>query len=191
MIIRNGKKLGFQKDYDKWIKLPKRVTNKKLPKQDIKLPIQASKVTQTGKKKLPKQVNTKETKETTTKETIQKKGDIFVKTWKDFKIMRKTIKKPMTDKAEELLLINLDKLSSDEKEQVAILNQSILNCWQGVYALKDKPQDDESQSKWEKKEVPRLTPEQIKENLAQNKAIMDKLKGKFNMPETKKGIIDV
>ncbi|GAH98406.1 unnamed protein product, partial [marine sediment metagenome] len=45
---------------------------KKLPIQDKKLPKQVSKVTQIGIKKLPKQVYTKEKKETYTKETIQK-----------------------------------------------------------------------------------------------------------------------
>ena len=91
----------------------------------------------------------------------EKRGDIFVKTLKDFKEMRIKIKKPMTEKAEELLLINLNKLSKNEGEQVAILNQSILNCWQGVYALKDKPQDDEYQPKHIMKREPKLSPEQV------------------------------
>jgi len=191
LIIKNGKKISFQKDYEKWKKLPIQASIKKLPKQDIKLPEQASEVTQMGKKKLPKQVYTKETKRNYTKETIQKKGDIFLKAWKDFKEMRKKIKKPMTDRAEEMLLTSLNKLSENNQEQVAILNQSIFHCWQGVYALKDKPADDEAQPKHIMKREPKLTPEQVKENLAKNEAIMDQLKGKFNMPETKKGIIDV
>jgi len=37
------------------------------------------------------------------------------------------------------------------------------------------------------KHEPKLTPEQVARNLAKNKAIMDKLKGGFNMPETAKG----
>ena len=74
IIIRVDKKLAFQKDYDRWEKLPKQVTSKKLPIQDKKLPKQVIKVTQTGIKKLPKQVDTKEKKETITKETIQKKN---------------------------------------------------------------------------------------------------------------------
>ena len=93
----------------------------------------------------------------------------------------------MTEKAEEMLLSNLTKLSNNENEQVAILNQSIFHCWQGVYALKDKPQDDENQPKYIPKKEAKFTPEQIKENLAQNKAIMDRLKGKFDMPETAEG----
>ncbi len=50
-----------------------------------------------------------------------------------------------------------------------------------------KPQDSEVQPKHIFKPEPKFTPEQIKENLAKNKAIMDKLKGGFKMPETAKG----
>lgn len=75
LIIKNGKRLAFQKDYDQWKKLPKGVTshyNKKLPKGVRKLPKGVREITKGGKKKLPKGVYTKETKETITKETIQK-----------------------------------------------------------------------------------------------------------------------
>ncbi len=75
LILKNGKKLAFQKDYDKWEKLPKGVTShheKKLPKGVIKLPKGVSKVTKGGIKNIPKGVYTKETKRNYTKETIQK-----------------------------------------------------------------------------------------------------------------------
>ena len=74
IIIRNGKKISFQKDYEQWEKLPIQASIKKLPIQDKKLPIQVSKVTYSGKKKLPIQVYTKETKRNYTKETIQKES---------------------------------------------------------------------------------------------------------------------
>ena len=54
----------------------------------------------------------------------------------EFKKMRKTIKKPMTDRAVELMLKDLDKLAKTDDEKVAILNQSIANSWQSVYPLK-------------------------------------------------------
>ena len=76
LIIKNGKKISFQKDYEKWKKLPNQVTSKKLPNQDKKLPNQVTEVTQIGNKKLPKQVNTKETKETSTKEIYTKEKKI-------------------------------------------------------------------------------------------------------------------
>lgn len=55
---------------------------------------------------------------------------------RDFIDMRKTIKKPMTSKALELLIKNLDKLTNLEEEKIAILNQSIEHGWQTVYPLK-------------------------------------------------------
>jgi len=76
----------------------------------------------------------KESKEENSKE---KKDINFVKAWKDFKEMRKKIKKPMTNKAEELIINKLNKLSDNENIQIAILNQSIMNSWQGVYPLKE------------------------------------------------------
>ena len=48
---------------------------------------------------------------------------------------RKKLKKPMTDRAKELLLSKLSKMASTEQEQIAILNQSIVNGWQGVFPL--------------------------------------------------------
>ncbi|GAI00306.1 unnamed protein product, partial [marine sediment metagenome] len=49
IIIRSDKKISFQKNYERWEKLPIQASIKKLP-------IQVSKVTYSGKKKLPIQV---------------------------------------------------------------------------------------------------------------------------------------
>ena len=58
----------------------------------------------------------------------------------DFKEFRKKIKKPMTDRAVELLIDKLNKLASDDETKIAILNQSIVNGWQGVFPLKGDTQ---------------------------------------------------
>ncbi len=50
---------------------------------------------------------------------------------------RKKIKKPMTDKAITLLLGQLDKLATDDATKISVLEQSIVNGWQGVFPLKD------------------------------------------------------
>ena len=52
--------------------------------------------------------------------------------------MRKTIKKPMTDRAVTILVNKLMELGKTEADRVAILNQSIEHCWQTVYPLKDE-----------------------------------------------------
>lgn len=83
--------------------------------------------------KTSKQVN-KETKEQT----------LFEKTFEDFKKMRKQIKKPMTDKAVELMLKKLTKLSGgDENIKIEILERSIMNSWQGVFPLSDEKQSND------------------------------------------------
>ena len=53
---------------------------------------------------------------------------------------RKKIKAPMTDRAIELLISKLNKLSPDIQTQIAIINQSILNGWKGVFPLKEPEQ---------------------------------------------------
>ena len=50
---------------------------------------------------------------------------------------RKGIKKPMSDRAITLLLGKLNKMSNSVQEQIEILNQSILNGWQGIFPLKN------------------------------------------------------
>lgn len=60
-----------------------------------------------------------------------------------FAEMRVKIKKPMTERARKLMLTELVKLSQDRDTQIAILDQSVKNCWAGVFALKsveDYPQ---------------------------------------------------
>lgn len=59
----------------------------------------------------------------------------FALALKSFEEHRKKLHKPMTDRAKELLLAKLSKLGRTEQEQIAILNQSILNGWQGVFPL--------------------------------------------------------
>ena len=51
--------------------------------------------------------------------------------------MRKTIKKPMTSRAVELLIDKIRKMSNEESQQIAMLNQSIERGWQTVYPLKE------------------------------------------------------
>lgn len=57
-------------------------------------------------------------------------------TLNDFIEMREKIKKPMTEKAIELLVRKLKKLADSEEKQIAILEQSIECCWQTIYPLK-------------------------------------------------------
>lgn len=71
---------------------------------------------------------------------VEKYGEdeCLTDTFRDFEIMRKAIKKPLTERATKVLLGKLDKLANGDKELVIkILEQSILNNWQSVYELKE------------------------------------------------------
>lgn len=54
----------------------------------------------------------------------------------EFIKMRKAIKKPLTDHALDLIIAKLDRLSKNDAERIAILNNSIANNWSGVYELR-------------------------------------------------------
>ena len=56
----------------------------------------------------------------------------------EFAEFRKKIRKPLTEKAKELTLAELEKLApGDESTKVAIIEQSIQRGWQGVFPLKE------------------------------------------------------
>ena len=89
-------------------------------------------------------LNTSNKKEKEKKTNIDKiieaytKNDLLVEAIKDFIKMRSTIKKPLTDRALKTLLNKLDNIANDDLEKVEILENSIMNCWQGVFELKNK-----------------------------------------------------
>lgn len=56
----------------------------------------------------------------------------------EFVKFRKLIKKPMTNKALELIIAKLNKLGASDRERVEIINQSIERGWAGVFSLKDE-----------------------------------------------------
>jgi len=56
--------------------------------------------------------------------------------WCAFEEMRKKIKKPLTGKARVLLSKKLQDLTNGNVQaKIEILNQSTMNCWQGLFAL--------------------------------------------------------
>ena len=61
----------------------------------------------------------------------------------DFYRMRKSIKKPMSERAVSMLRNELEKLApGDIPLKISILNQSSFYCWQGVYPIKSEFQRD-------------------------------------------------
>ena len=66
------------------------------------------------------------------------KNDLLVEAIRDFIKMRSTIKKPLTDRALKGILNKLDSFAANDLDKVEILENSIMNCWQGVFELKNK-----------------------------------------------------
>jgi hypothetical protein len=56
--------------------------------------------------------------------------------WDAFDEMRRKIRKPLTDYARKLIVRELAKFEARGMDSTAVLNQSILNCWQGIFELK-------------------------------------------------------
>lgn len=62
---------------------------------------------------------------------------------------RKSIKKPMNDNAIKLLISKLNKMTPDVNIQIEILNQSIMNGWQGIFPLnRDNKKQSASKNKF-------------------------------------------
>lgn len=60
----------------------------------------------------------------------------------DFVDMRKRIKKPLTERALNILFVKLDTLSGgNDSNKIKILENSILNCWQGIFELKPEQKE--------------------------------------------------
>ena len=83
----------------------------------------------------------KESKESKEKEIYKESLDCspeFAKALKDFEEMRKKIHKPLTGRAKQMVLEKLSELAVDEETQIAILNQSTMNSWLGVFPLQQQ-----------------------------------------------------
>ena len=66
----------------------------------------------------------------------------------DFIEMRKSIKKKLTERALKTILNKLDKISLNDFEKIEILENSIVNCWQGVFEIKKEAHKGAYQSKY-------------------------------------------
>lgn len=81
----------------------------------------------------------KEKKESEFDEVLNQIEDVKLReTLVAFIKMRKTIKKPMTTHALELLIKKLGRLTNNIDKQIELLENSILNGWQDVYIKQEK-----------------------------------------------------
>lgn len=100
-----------------------------------------------NKKKLKEmkgnEIKPKETKGNNTKTAAPQyyPDELLNQAFLDFMEMRKKIRKPMTDRAVTLAMNKLKELSSvsgsmDNDIAIKILEQSTMNCWQGIFPLR-------------------------------------------------------
>ena len=64
----------------------------------------------------------------------------FKETFNEFIDMRKSIKKPATNKAIEMIIIKLEKVNNEE-QAIKMLERSIINNWQDVYEIQERGND--------------------------------------------------
>ena len=64
----------------------------------------------------------------------------FKETFNEFIDMRKSIKKPATNKAIEMIIIKLEKVNNEE-QAIKMLERSIINNWQDVYEIRERGND--------------------------------------------------
>lgn len=115
-----------------------------------------------------KDVKSNQVKSTTVK-TLPVIPDHLCMVWPEYLQMRRSIKKPATPKAQQLIVKELERLApGNNDKQVAIVEQSIAQCWQGVFPLKqnDSPESLRAaakiaQEKAKKDAEPILPPEEV------------------------------
>ena len=100
--------------------------------------MEAKKADKDNDKDINKKEKIKKEKETEIDQIIKANfsDEELIKTIYEFIKMRKAIKKPLTTRGLELLITKLYKITTNVDEQIAILNDSIMNNWQGIFPLK-------------------------------------------------------
>lgn len=113
-----------------------------ISKEDVRGDIEQSSI-KSGHQSKSK--STEKEKEKSKKEKSVAKTATFVlpdwvpeENWKQYLEMRRRIKKPMTDYAMKLAVQELEKLHSQGQDVAAVINQSVMHSWQGLFAVGGK-----------------------------------------------------
>lgn len=70
------------------------------------------------------------------KESFSLPSDIPVEAWNDYIDMRIKVRKPMTDKAKQMAITQLYAFREQGYDMAGVLQQSVFNSWQGLFAIK-------------------------------------------------------
>ena len=108
------------------------------PSREI-TPTVGGEITPQKEKKRKRKENNKKEKDTGLDKIIDSytQDKELINTIRDFLKMRKAIKKPMTDRALNIMLKKLSVFSENTETQIKILENSIENSWQGIFQLKE------------------------------------------------------
>ena len=68
--------------------------------------------------------------------------------WFAFEEMRQRIRKPMTDRARQLAINRLTELKDAGNDPAEVLNQSVMNSYQGLFPVKNNKVNDEAEWKF-------------------------------------------
>lgn len=99
-------------------------------------------------------------------------NELLLSALRDFAEMRKAIKKPLTNRAGELILSKLEKMAETDEEKIAILNQSVENSLQVVFPLKNQQRQAEAEPQIDYEEKRQREREACKRRDAENAALM-------------------
>lgn len=128
---KSGRFAGY--DYDVY---EKPMTGEPLTENPptVKPPQQNTNILNTNKQ------NTKRIKEEarTIDDIISEQKEALQEPLREFVKMRKAIKKPMTTHGLELAIKRLREIANGTSEAIEIVNQSVMNSWQGFYELKEE-----------------------------------------------------
>ena len=142
---------GIQKRLDKITK--DRNNDRNYAKNELSDSFRSDNLPITGESKV-KERKVKEIKGKESKEKKIELPDHLVEIWPDFLEMRSKIRKPATDRAQRNIIAELESLAPGDKDkQIRIIEQSITNSWQGVFALKDTEGFKPSRQRFGRQEV--------------------------------------
>jgi phage replication O-like protein O len=121
----------FNKNYDQWVPLPKKVM----------LPKTVKSITENGNKSLPKTVPTKEKKEKKESAPFFLPEYIPPETWQAYMAVRVKKRASQTPYAFNLIIKTLEKIKREYGQNpIDVLNKSIASGWSDVYPIKENGQ---------------------------------------------------
>jgi len=150
--LHKTNKIKINKDYETWLvqnlspqykkvkELAKKSSAKlrKQQKTDVSSAKLCKNLVQNSVKNINSFAHTNSNTNSNTKYRTFSENDLFVQAWRDYKDMRKKIKKPMTAKAEQMAIKKLEGMTEDLCTAIQIVEQSIEHSWNGLFPLKGK-----------------------------------------------------